>query len=77
MHLVRENICSNKLTAMIVRQLMIFFLITVGNIGILILDGFLKFNHAKLHPEEAEETHKRLVKQKDFDALTFGFVPNF
>ena len=56
----QENICSNRLLGSLTSWILMVLLLIFITGALLVLDGFLKFNHAKQNPEQAEQTRERL-----------------
>ena len=51
LYIRQENICSNRLLGRLTSWILLVLLLVFVTGALLVLDGFLKFNHAKQHPE--------------------------
>lgn len=77
MYIKEERICSSKFVQLLIKYFFFTLLLICLTAGILILDGYLKTIHAKVHPERAIELQETIRQQADHDALAFGFVPDY
>lgn len=47
----KEKICNAKLLKLIIGYLVVFFFAMIATVGLIILDGWMKFRHAKDNPD--------------------------
>lgn len=59
----KETICSNRLLGKLVQYLFLSLLLIAFTSSILVLDGYLKVQHAKYKPEQAALDRQRLELQ--------------
>ena len=60
MYINEERVCSSKLVGLLTKYFFFTVLLVIATAGILILDGYLKSQHALLYPEEAAKLQKIL-----------------
>ena len=75
--IMKEKKCSSKLVALLAKYFLFLLIMLVCAALFLITDAFLKTEQAKVEPDVAKDTIKRLRAERNNNAFNWSIVPDY